>query len=182
MITYLQLLDTPQEKKAFTVLYEKYHRQLYNRAMHLMKDSAAAEDLVHDTFLTVTKNMDKIMEADYLKNWGYLLTILQHLAFNEMKKRKKTLSHDLETDYGRTASEENIEDEYIRNETAVLLAKLIRQLDYPYRQVICLQYYNGLKTREIAEVMNLSRENVKKISQRAREKLKKQLIKRGYDN
>ena len=42
MITYLQLLDTPQEKKAFTVLYEKYHRQLYNRAMHLMKDSAAA--------------------------------------------------------------------------------------------------------------------------------------------
>ena len=26
------------------------------------------------------------------------------------------------------------------------------------------------------------RENVKKISQRAREKLKKQLIKRGYDN
>lgn len=162
MITYLQLLDTPQEKKAFTVLYEKYHRQLYNRAMHLMKDSAAAEDLVHDTFLTVTKNMDKIMEADYLKNWGYLLTILQHLAFNEMKKRKKTLSHDLETDYGRTASEENI--------------------DYPYRQVICLQYYNGLKTREIAEVMNLSRENVKKISQRAREKLKKQLIKRGYDN
>ena len=69
MITYLQLLDTPQEKKAFTVLYEKYHRQLYNRAIHLMKDSAAAEDLVHDTFLRVTKNMDKIMEADHLKNW-----------------------------------------------------------------------------------------------------------------
>ena len=58
----------------------------------------------------------------------------------------------------------NIEDEYISRETAVLLAKLIRQLDYPYRQVICLQYYNGMKTREIAEVMNLSRENVKKIS------------------
>lgn len=89
MITYLQLLDTQQEKKAFTVLYEKYHQQLYNRAMHLMKDSAAAEDLVHDTFLRVTKNMDKIMEADHLKNWGYLLTILQHLAFTEMKKRKK---------------------------------------------------------------------------------------------
>ena len=41
-------------------------------AMHLVKDSAAAEDLVHETFLTVTKNMDKIIGADYMKNWGYL--------------------------------------------------------------------------------------------------------------
>lgn len=180
MITYLQLLDTQQEKTVFAVLYEKYHRQLYNRAMHLVKDSAAAEDLVHETFLTVTKNMDKIIGADYMKNWGYLLTILQHLTFNEMKKQKKISSHDMETDYGWTASEKNIEDEYISRETAVLLAKLIRQLDYPYRQVICLQYYNGMKTREIAEVMKLSRENVKKISKRAREKLKKQLIERGY--
>ena len=55
MITYLQLLDTQQEKTVFAVLYEKYHWQLYNRAMHLVKDSAAAEDLVHETFLTVTK-------------------------------------------------------------------------------------------------------------------------------
>ena len=36
MITYLQLLDTQQEKTVFAVLYEKYHRQLYNRAMHLV--------------------------------------------------------------------------------------------------------------------------------------------------
>ena len=81
MITYLQLLDTQQEKTVFAVLYEKYHRQLYNRAMHLVKDSAAAEDLVHETFLTVTKNMDKIMGADYMKNWGYLLTILPSSRF-----------------------------------------------------------------------------------------------------
>ena len=92
MIAYLQLLDTQQEKTVFAVLYEKYHRQLYNRAMHLVKDSAVAEDLVHETFLKVTKKMDKIMEADYLKNWGYLLTILQNLAFNEMKKQKKTMA------------------------------------------------------------------------------------------
>lgn len=181
MIAYLQLLDTQQEKTVFAVLYEKYHRQLYNRAMHLVKDSAVAEDLVHETFLKVTKNMDKIMEADYLKNWGYLLTILQNLAFNEMKKQKKTVFFDTETDYGRVISEEDVEGDYINRETAVLLAKLIRELDDPYRQVICLQYYNNMKTREIAEVLNLKRENVKKISKRAREKLKKKLIERGYD-
>ena len=65
-------------------------------------------------------------------------------------------------------------------EKAELLKESILQMDYPYRQVTLLQYYNEMSSREIAETLGLSPDNVRQIARRAREQLKKKLTETGY--
>lgn len=65
-------------------------------------------------------------------------------------------------------------------EAEEFLNTLIKGLKYPYREVIYLQYHNKLNSRQIAELLRTSPANVRKISSRAREQLKKGMQKKGY--
>lgn len=76
--------------------------------------------------------------------------------------------------------EENIEAEFIGKEMTEVVKNLIEQMEYPYKQVVLLQYYNKMKGRDIAETLHLKPENVRQIAKRAREQLKKQLKELGY--
>ena len=73
-----------------------------------------------------------------------------------------------------------LESQLIKEEAGAFLNTLIRGLKYPYKEVIYLQYYDGLNSREIAEILGISPANVRKISSRAKEQLKKGMLKKGY--
>ena len=53
---------------------------------------------------------------------------------------------------------------------------LIDRLPEGYRSVLMLKYDNGFSTGEIASMLNLSEENVKKRLQRAKKKLEQELL------
>ena len=67
----------------------------------------------------------------------------------------------------------------VKKEQIQILAMILEQLPYPYKEVIYLQYYNELSGEEIGKVIGKSPENVRKISQRAKKMMKDQLKKRG---
>ena len=73
-----------------------------------------------------------------------------------------------------------LENQLLKEEAGEFLNTLIKGLKYPYREVIYLQYYNKLNSRQIAELLRTSPANVRKISSRAREQLKKGMQKKGY--
>ena len=56
------------------------------------------------------------------------------------------------------------------------LMDLIDRLPEGYRSVLMLKYDNGFSTGEIASMLNLSEENVKKRLQRAKKKLEQELL------
>ena len=55
-----------------------------------------------------------------------------------------------------------LESQLIKEEAGAFLNTLIRGLKYPYKEVIYLQYYDGLNSREIAEILGISPANVRK--------------------
>ena len=55
------------------------------------------------------------------------------------------------------------------------LVKAIALLPGKYREVLLFKYAQGYSMDEIAMILSMSKENVKKIIQRARKKLEKQL-------
>lgn len=180
MINYLQLLNTQQEKDRFVLLYQKYFQSLYYTAYEMLKDHAASEDIVHETFLRLIDNIDKVDEQEPLKTWNYLATIVRHLCIDSIRKQKKTILHDMETADNWFVSDDDIEAAYIGKEATELVKHLIEQMDYPYKQVLLLQYYNKMKSRDIAKTLDLKPENVRQIARRARIQLKELLKGRGY--
>ena len=180
MINYLQLLNTQQEKDRFVLLYKRYFQPLYSTAIEMLKDHAASEDIVQETFLILIDNINKVDERNSMKTWNYLVAIVRRLCIDSLRKQKKTILYDMDTDDDWMISHDNIEAEFIGKEATELVKHLIQQMDYPYKQVLLLQYYNKMKSRDIAETLHLKPENVRQIAKRARVQLKKLLEERGY--
>ena len=180
MIHYLQLLNTQQEKDRFILLYQKYFQALYSAAFEILKDHAASEDIVHETFLILIDNINKVDEQNPMKTWNYLVTIVRHLCIDSLRKQKKTILYDMGTDNNWMIANDDIEAAFIGKEASELVKHLIQQMDYPYRQVLLLQYYNKMKSKDIAQTLNLKPDNVRQIAKRARAQLKKLLKERGY--
>lgn len=74
----------------------------------------------------------------------------------------------------------HLEAEIIVGEEQETLTKLIMNLKYPYKEVLYLQYYNELGSKEIGEILSMKPDNVRKIASRARKILKEKMIEMGY--
>ena len=188
MLIYLMALDTEEERIKFVRLYEEYRNRMHYTASILLKSEIEAEDIVHDTFLTLTDYLDRIDEKDSVGTWNYIVTILKNRCFDWMRKQKYYKYTDDKENFNVEESldaKENIfknhlEEEIIIREKQELLIKLIMNLKYPYKEVLYLQYYNELGSKEIGEILSIKPDNVRKIASRARKILKEKMIEMGY--
>ena len=73
-------------REALTRIYEKYKADLLLLALGLLNDKAAAEDVVHDVFLSFVRNLDQFRLTGSLK--GYLLTCAANHARNWNKAER----------------------------------------------------------------------------------------------
>lgn len=181
MITFLETLETSEDKLKFEELYKKYRNSMYAVAWKILHNERDAEDIVHDSFRAIIENFEKINDVSCHKTWNYIVTIVKNKSFTlyNSKKNHGTAAYE---DWMNEEIEFHIEETIEEKEIANILAELIRQLPYPYKEVLYLQYYNKLSGEEIAKWIDKSPENVRKISQRAKAMLKNELLKRGIGN
>ena len=181
MLIYLMSLDTEEERIKFVKIYDIYRNRMHYTANMILKDELNAEDMVHDTFLTLTDYLDRINEEDPVGTWNYIVTISKNKCYNFIKKNKKLSLVESEQVFEQSSEICNLlESQLIKEEAGAFLNTLIRGLKYPYKEVIYLQYYDGLNSREIAEILGISPANVRKISSRARGQLREKMLKKGY--
>ena len=142
MLIYLMSLDTEKERIKFVKIYDTYRNRMHYTANMILKDELT---------------------------WNYIVTILKNKCYNFIKKNKKLSLVESEQVFEQSSEICNLlESQLIKEEAGAFLNTLIRGLKYPYKEVIYLQYYDGLNSREIAEILGISPANVRKISSRAR--------------
>ena len=66
-------------------IYEKYKTDMLVLAMALLNDTSAAEDVVHDVFLTFVQRIERFRLIGSLK--GFLLTCVANRARNTIKAK-----------------------------------------------------------------------------------------------
>ena len=60
----VMVFDTPEQKSKFEEAYLKYNKMGFYYAREILHDDALAEDALHDAFLSLARNLDKIGEID----------------------------------------------------------------------------------------------------------------------
>lgn len=161
MLVYLQMIDAPQERSKFEKIYYAYRDKMYAAAFAILHNEPDAEDAVHQAFVKVAENIEKIFEVACPKTAAYVVTIVENKAIDLYRRKKKHPTVPLDDMAG-------LDIQYTgENE----LARCIAALPARYRQILMLKYYHGYSTREIAKMLSLSAANVSKIEQRAKAKL-----------
>ena len=85
---FLMMIDTSEDKRKFTVLYEKYRHLMQKVAADVLNDRFLAEDAVHNAFVSLAAHMDKIGNPDSLQTKRYLITITKNAAIDIYRKKR----------------------------------------------------------------------------------------------
>ena len=140
-------------KEALRCIYEKYLNNLLTLAMALLNDASAAEDVVHDVFVSFAKGAEEFKLRGSLK--GYLATCVINRARDRIRTYKRQPVQLEESEL--MVSDTNGPDEsVIFNEVTRQLNCALAELPHKQREVIVLRLKSNMKFKEIARLQGVS--------------------------
>ena len=144
--------------EALARIYEKYKTDMLVLAMALLNDTSAAEDVMHDVFLTFVQNIEKFSLTGSLK--GYLLTCVANRARN-LNKAKRHQSIELKPAESVSHSSGEPLRAIICNEQLLQLSSAMAQLPYDQREVIMLHFQAEMTFKKIGKSIGISANTAK---------------------
>ena len=158
---------------AMEQLYLRYRNVLINLCLRYLKNTADAEDVVHDIFMQLWENPDVLNEE--LSFSGYVKTLAINRVLHKFRQfdiHERFAQHIL---MNTQESTNETEDTIIDNDYAELLDKLIETLSPQQKEIFRLNRLEGLTYQEISELLQISVKTVRNHISLALKKIKKQL-------
>ena len=154
-------------------LYYRYERLMFKIAYSLTKDELYAEDCVQDAFLYIAENTDKIDDVTSSRTRNYVCMIVKYIAIKRYQEEKRTIPVGNIPEDGDTFPA--AEEIYIRYRDIITLVKEINTLENTYRIPLILKTLLGLKSKEIADILDISDGNVRKRIYEAKKMVRSRL-------
>lgn len=163
----------------FENLVLRYRKPLTLFIQTYLKDIHLSEDIAQDTFADIFVHRERYNIGNGFKT--YLYTIGKNKAIDKIRKEHRIISYaDIPEDTEQIRLSEPLLEEVIRKEDAGLMYKCLIKLKKDYKRVIILIDFMDMSYVEAAKVMNKTTPQIKVLIHRARQSLKKELIKEGY--
>lgn len=154
--------------KEFIDMYDKYFQKLIYFTNNICKDRQKAEDLSTDAFIKALDKIEKYnKEKAQFSTW--LFTIAKNLAFQDLKKSKKSISMDVEYDSDGTTMKDFItkreSDPEISHGVSIkkasIMKKRMSELKEPYKTVIEMREVKKMAYKDIAHELNKNLSTIK---------------------
>ncbi len=146
-------------RDALHIVYEKYKDDLLRLAIALLNDVAAAEDVVHDVFLSFVQSAETFQLTGSLK--GYLLTCTANLCRDRLRTQKRQKTVGLDEAATIISNSPRPDKASVYNEELQRLTVLVNRLPFEQRDVILLHAQNGMKFKAIAKSQGVSVNTIK---------------------
>ena len=154
------------DRDAFNQLVHRYERELFSYLRRYLGDASMAEDTFQATFLQVHLKCDQFEEGRKFRPWLYTIATNQAIDAQRRNKRHKNISLDRNTrpegsdDVGTlmdllTSSEPAPDHNLDASHQREWIRDAVESLPEGLRQAINLVYYQGLKYREAADILEI---------------------------
>ncbi len=135
-------------------IYKKYKDNLLRLASALSNDQNAAEDIVHDFFVSFAQSPEKLKLNGSLKS--YLATCIVNRVRNANIARQRQETAGLNEAESTLSSSKRPEQWIIYSEQLRQLNDALAQLPHQQREVIILHLQGAMKFKAIAELQDVS--------------------------
>ncbi len=155
----------------FWDIYNKHYERVRKFVFALVKDEWAADDLIQETFIKVQRNLDKLKDETKLSSW--IFRIAYNLCQDHFRKRIQSLKKEhIPTVERQFLKIPLFQKELEQHQMGECVQDKIRLLPESYQTVLVFFDLMEFSHQEIADIMDISVENVKVRLYRARKKLK----------
>ncbi|MUG65805.1 sigma-70 family RNA polymerase sigma factor [Paenibacillus campinasensis] len=159
-------------------IYYEFYDLVYGQILYIVRDHAAAEDIIQESFLKVITSKPEFENESKMRGW--LRVVAKNSTMNYLRKNKKYRNQiDVErvfiNEEQMVVSSINVEQQVESNMLEESIEHYLHQLKPEYRILIEYRWKHGLSYREIGELLGIREDIVKQRLFRARESVKKML-------
>lgn len=162
-------------EKAFSKLFRKYAKKIYNTSRKLNLLHEEAEELVQEVFLKIWQYRTSLDENRSFN--AYLLTITKSLIIKKSKKRVRQLAYEKYAITHFSGISNQTEDHVIFSDLETLSKSCVEKLPNQQKQIYMMKMYDNLTIEEIAKTLNLSKRTAENHFYRACKNLRIHLAK-----
>lgn len=162
---------------------EKLINEYYNYIYLVIKNMSSIaiteediEEILSDTFLAIWKNADRLNKTTNIK--AYLMGAAKNITRN--KYRDTVMNFSIADYEDKLCDTLMLETSIEEKERMNVLKNLVNTFDSVEHDIFIMFYYDDLKIKEIAKILNLSTGNVKVKLHRIRKEIKNRLKNGGY--
>lgn len=167
MLIYFSIIESDEDQSKFEVIYREYRNLMLYIANQILGDTRDSEDVVHQSFIKLIDVLEKIEEPKCHKTRALVVTIVERTAIDLYRRRRRENTISLDEEYINVPDMAQADAAADQTDLAAAMASLPTR----YREVLLLRYDSGFSNREIAGLLSMSEENVRKTIQRAKDKL-----------
>jgi RNA polymerase sigma-70 factor (ECF subfamily) len=152
--------------EAFGVLLRRYERELYGYLRRYLGDSTLAEDVFQNTFLQVYLKSGQFEDGRSVRPWLYAIATNQAIDALRRQARHQAVSLEQAREVTGEGDPGSLSQALVSDhagppelaadgETREQVRARVDRLPENLRHVLILAYYQGLKYREIAEIVGI---------------------------
>ncbi len=166
---------------AFEELVNRYKGSVFAIVYRIVGQYQDAEDISQEVFLTL---FEKLYQFDNQKRFSpWLHRIAVNASISALRKRKGIVNLNFDESFVSVAinhrNKFDAGDPYLmleRNELREEIGTAIMQLPESYRTVIALRYQMEFNNQEIADILDVTKDNIEVKVHRARMALRKRIL------
>ena len=148
-----QLKDNTLRNAAFSLIVERYSKQIYWHIRNMVLSHDDTNDLVQETFIKAWSGIESFRGESQISTWLYRIAINETLAFLKKRQIETVPLDNEEHDFIGTIES----DAYFCGDKAdALFRKAIGKLPEKQRLVFNMKYYEDMKYEEISEILGTS--------------------------
>ncbi len=166
------MIRKPFPEHFFENFYEKQFDKVFHFVAQRVKNREDARDLVHDIFIKVYKNIDKIIHSD--SQDAYLFSIVRNTLIDYYRK-SLTEIETIDNPTQLLAVEAAPGTVYFSSDQIQIIHAEIDALPKQRREIFKLKRLEGLSTEEISHQLSISKRTVENQVYRATLTLRKRL-------
>ena len=167
---YLSILETNEDKDRFEKLYRMFKQDMYAIAYSILNNKEDAEDAVHQAFVTIADNFEKVNIIPRQEIKAYIVIIIRNISIDIYRGNKRIAERTTTID-----DKISVDIDMLEQYDYQLLLKSISELPEIYKDVMFLRYLEEFTPKEIADMLNITVSTVWKRLERAKKMLKENL-------
>ena len=140
--------------KAFQLFFDYTYSKLYRYTSYFIEDNELCKDVISDVYLYIWQNRKKMPEVRNYEN--YLFICVRNVSLNYLKTINRYQKIRLEDVEMQLSDNYTPEDSVLNDELKDIIELAINSLPQRCRLIFFMVHEEGLKYKEIAEILSIS--------------------------
>jgi len=165
------------DREAFSRLVDAYRALVSSIAAAILGDLEAGEDVAQEVFLAAWRGMGTLRSPHSFAPWLRQVTRNQaRMAARARRRRRVADDEQLLASVADPAP--GAREQLVSDEERAMLAAVLDDMPDDAREIVTLYYREGRSTRQVASLLDLGEDAVKKRLERARAAIRREMLER----